>query len=75
MKNGEIPLIILEYCLHGNLREFLREKRNIYEPEWMEMDNIRFSITDVANFALHIAKGMEFLISRKVCDTTLKQIK
>ena len=63
---NEAPLIILEYCPHGNLREFLRTKRDIYEPEWKDVDNVQFSITDVANFALHIAKGMEFLISRKV---------
>lgn len=72
MKNDEAPLIILEYCLHGNLREFLRTKRDIYEPKWMEMDNIRFTITDLANFALQVAKGMEFLIFRKVCDICLR---
>ena len=61
-----MPFIILEYCLNGNLRDFLRARRDIYVPEWMEVDNVQFSITDIANFALHVAKGMEFLISRKV---------
>ena len=62
----EAPLIVLEYCPHGNLREFLKGKRDIYEPDWKEVDNVGLSITDVATFALQIARGMEFLISRKV---------
>ncbi|CAB3989347.1 vascular endothelial growth factor receptor 2-like, partial [Paramuricea clavata] len=63
--NNEAPLIILEYCPHGNLREFLRTRRDVYEPEWKDVDNVRLSITDLADFSLHISKGMEFLISRK----------
>jgi serine/threonine protein kinase len=64
--HNEAPLLILEYCPHGNLKEFLRTRRAIYEPEWKDVDNVRLSITDIAKFALHVAKGMEFLISRKV---------
>jgi serine/threonine protein kinase len=67
--NNEAPLIILEYCPHGNLREFLRTRRDVYEPEWKDVDNGRLSITDLADFSLHISKGMEFLISRKVYMT------
>ena len=64
--HNEAPLIILEYCPHGNLREFLRTRRDVYEPIWKDVDNVGLSISDVAKFALHVAKGMEFLVSRKV---------
>ncbi|XP_028407826.1 fibroblast growth factor receptor 1-like [Dendronephthya gigantea] len=60
------PLIILEYCPHGNLKEFLRTRRDIYEPEWKDsIDNGQLTVINIANFALHIAKGMEYLLSRK----------
>ena len=61
------PLIILEYCPYGNLKDFLRSRRDIYNPEWKEIDHhTQLSVTDLVKFAFQISKGMEFLISRKV---------
>ena len=61
--------IIMEYCPHGNLREFLRNSRSRYSLD--ENDLITdvsqvFGPKNLIQFGLQIAKGMNFLNSRKV---------
>eukprot|EP00794_Sanderia_malayensis_P007461 gene7461-8284_t len=61
-------LVILEYCLFGDLSKFLRSKRDIFEPSWTKNDIcFEHSCTyfDLANFTYQIAKGMEYLSSKK----------
>ena len=59
----------MEYCPYGNLREFLRNSRNLYN---VEEESLRTDFSEVFGpknliyFAWQIAKGMTFLISRKV---------
>ena len=62
----------MEYCPHGNLREFLQDSRNRYsvDEEWFIADlPQKIGPTNLIYFAWQIAKGMTFLISRKVIST------
>jgi serine/threonine protein kinase len=59
----------MEYCPYGNMSEFLRNRREIYEPDWLQLTedhDSKLSITDLVETASQIASGMEFLASRKV---------
>ena len=59
----------MEYCPNGNLREFLRQNREMYslEVDWLVKDLSQgFGPKNLMYFALQIAKGMAFLNSRKV---------
>ncbi|CAB4019700.1 vascular endothelial growth factor receptor 2-like, partial [Paramuricea clavata] len=60
--------IIMEYCSNGNLREFLRSSRNIYD---LDEDSLipdpgqAIGPKTLVHFAWQVTKGMTFLISRK----------
>lgn len=59
--------VIVEYAPHGNLREYLRERR----PQREEMipaphaDEI-LSLRDFISFSYQVARGMEYLASMRV---------
>ena len=59
----------MEYCPHGNLRQFLRSTRSLFKLEKkslvIDLSN-GIGPNDLIYFAWQIAKGMTFLISRKV---------
>ena len=59
----------MEYCPHGNLRKFLRNSRSRYRVEEKglitDLSQV-FGPKNLIHFGLQIAKGMKFLISRKV---------
>ena len=62
-------MLIMEYAPHGSMVNFLREKRLIYQPSWIKTvndPNQEFTLVDVVMAAYQIARGMEFLASRKV---------
>ena len=62
-------MLIMEYAPHGSLVNFLREKRPIYQPTWMKTVNDpkeEFTLVDLVMASYQIARGMEFLASKKV---------
>ena len=66
---GDRLLIIMEFAPHGNLSKFLRRKRDIYEPTWETTTNnpdVELTIRNLVVYAYQIARGMEFLASKKV---------
>lgn len=60
--------IIIEYCEHGNLLEFLRKRRDIFTATWTaptEHADVTFTTIDLYICALQVARAMEFLASRR----------
>ena len=67
-------LLILEYASLGCLKTFLRKaQRNFFRMENMSTQyyNSVIKKVDLLSFALQIAKGMEYLASKKVLFTNL----
>lgn len=66
---------IMEYCPFGDLKNFLKSKRQCFVPEWSISlhDNIcdSFTFGDAATMVFQIAKGMEFLHSKKLIHRDL----
>ena len=61
--------VILEFCPYGNLLTFLRSKRDMYNSTWVKElydPEKEFTLFDIVGAAYQVAKGMEFLASRKV---------
>lgn len=65
-------LLIEEYAQHGNLKTYLRSIRG---PEYNEMSSVNDnSLADglteskMVQFALQVAKGMKYLMNKKVCE-------
>lgn len=63
--------VIVEYAPHGNLKEFLKKHRPTSEYEvgmttTDEVERKHVSQKDLISFAFQIARGMEYLASRRV---------
>lgn len=76
-QNGPL-YVVVEYAPHGNLRDFLRQHRpsaNGYEPAIgiEEKDKKTLTQKDLVSFAYQVARGMEYLASRRVCTYILKK--
>lgn len=59
--------VVVEYAAHGNLRDYLRNNRpsSGYERAiGQELDTI--TQKDLVSFAFQVARGMEYLTSKKV---------
>lgn len=67
-QNGPL-LVIVEFAPHGNLRDFLRQHRpsSGYEQPigMVEKDRKALTQKDLVSFAYQIARGMEYLASRR----------
>jgi fibroblast growth factor receptor 2 len=66
-QNGPL-LVIVEYAPHGNLRDFLRKHRpsSGYEMTEEEEKQIKtLTQKDLVSFAYQVARGMDYLASRK----------
>ena len=67
----------MEYCPHGNLRNFLRSSRNFYDVDGEALipDPCQFiGPKTLIYFAWQITRGMTFLTSRKVSYYGIFQI-
>lgn len=56
--------LIVEYCSHGNLKDFLRNNR----PSLLELSGdmeVSLTFRDLLSFAYQITKGMSYLSSKK----------
>ncbi len=69
---GGTLLVIVEFAPHGNLRDFLRQHRPAsgYEPAIgiNFKDDKSLSQKALVSFAYQIARGMEYLASRRVSN-------
>ncbi|KAF5275343.1 hypothetical protein FQR65_LT04171 [Abscondita terminalis] len=67
-QNGPL-YVVVEYAPHGNLRDFLRQHRTTsdYEPAIGIVEREKKTLTqkDLVSFAYQVAKGMEYLASRR----------
>ena len=74
---GRKLYVILEFCPHGNLLTFLRSKRDIYNSSWVKEaydPEKEFTLINIVGAAFQVAKGMEFLASRKVSRVHLAEL-
>lgn len=63
--------VILEYVAGGTLQEFLRKSRSEQHYKNLHGDSQTLSSRDLTSFAYQIAKGMEYLSSKKVIHRDL----
>lgn len=64
----EGPLfVVVEFAAHGNLRQFLQERRPglEYHNEADSLSPEQLTLQDLMSYCYQVAKGMEFLSSRK----------
>lgn len=62
-------MVILEFCQHGNLLSFMKGRRQIFKPIWSKQHvgmEHEFTTFDLCVAAYQVAKGLDFLASRKV---------
>ena len=61
------PFVIVEYAKYGNLRDHLRERRPPEDEKTVLLNEQgTLSNKDLVSMAYQVARGMEFLASKKV---------
>lgn len=69
---GEQPLIIIEYCCFGSLRNYLRLSRKLEESGDLKVDGVeQVTAKDVLSFSWQICKGMAYLADMKLVHRDL----
>jgi len=71
---NESLFAIIEYCPHGDLKNFLKSKRSCYSGEWattLYEQTDHLTLGDLSSIAYQIAKGMAFLHSKKLVHRDL----
>lgn len=65
--------VVVEFAAHGNLRQFLQERRPglEYHNEADSLSPEQLTLQDLMSYCYQVAKGMEFLSSRKVNNNNL----
>lgn len=62
--------VIVEYAPHGNLRDFLRKHRPTANYDVLDggdaVERKTLTHKDLVSFAFQVARGMEYLASRRV---------
>ena len=61
--------VILEYCPHGNLKDFLQERSDKFEPRWFKNEEdmeSELTFFDLSKIALQVARGMNYLEEKRV---------
>jgi serine/threonine protein kinase len=68
--------VVMEYAPHGNLRDFLRQHRPSfgYDTALIKEPKEKKTLTqkDIVSFAYQVARGMEYLASRRVSLVVLR---
>lgn len=66
--------VVVEFAAHGNLRQFLQERRPglEYHDEADAQTPEKLTLQDLLSFCYQVSKGMEFLSSRKVNKSLIK---
>lgn len=64
-QNGPL-FVIVEFAPHGNLRNFLKDNRMGYETECSLKEKKYFTEKELVSYAYQVARGMEYLASRRV---------
>uniref|UniRef100_A0A4W4F3F1 Vascular endothelial growth factor receptor 3 n=1 Tax=Electrophorus electricus TaxID=8005 RepID=A0A4W4F3F1_ELEEL len=63
--NGPL-MVVVEYCKYGNLSNYLRAKREFFLPyRARELMQSPLTVEDLICYSFQVARGMEFLASRK----------
>lgn len=70
-QNGPL-YVVVEYAPYGNLRDFLRQHRpssgyeHVIDNDQDKKDKETLTQKDLVSFAYQVARGMEYLASRRV---------
>lgn len=71
-QHGESPLLIIEFCTHGSLRNYLRLSRKIECAGIDYPDGVEaVTVKDILSFAWQICKGMAYLTDNKLVHRDL----
>lgn len=66
-QNGPL-YVLVEFALHGNLRDFLRRQRSTFNENLSTGLKLKHTLTQkkLTSFAYQVSKGMEYLAFKKV---------
>lgn len=68
--------MLVEYASKGSLREYLRARRPPgmdYTFDVTKVPEEQLTFKDLLSCAYQVARGMEYLASKRVCDRRLRQ--